>query len=60
MAPTLAQQTVANRKNTMRLKTACNNLEHLLPPVDNLADESAVSVVPKIRPRERLDRAAPC
>ena len=51
MAPTLAQQTVAKRKDTMWLKTACKDLERL---------ESAANVVPKIRPMERLDRAAPC
>ena len=28
--------------------------------MDNQADESAANVVPKIRTRERLDRAAPC
>ena len=28
--------------------------------MDNQADESAANVVPKIRPWERLDRAAPC
>ena len=54
------KMSVAHSKDTMRLKTACNDFERLLPPINNLADESAVSVVQKIRPRERLDRAAPC
>ena len=45
MPPNLAQLAAANRKNTMRLKAACTNLELLITPLDNFADESAMSAV---------------
>ena len=49
MAPTLAAAYAANAKAVMRLKTACSNLERLLPPPDNMeVNESTLSEAPTI------------
>ena len=60
MPPNLAQLAAANRKNTMRLKAACTNLELLITALDNLADESAMSAVSDLSARDRLASAALC
>jgi hypothetical protein len=52
MAPTVAAVTTANRKATLRLKIATNQLElHLLPQDDLEADETPVSEAPSTKPR---------
>ena len=61
MAPTLSAAYAANTKAVMRLKTACSNLECLLPPPDNMeVDESTLSEAPTIKPRSRLASMAHC
>ena len=61
MAPTVAAASSANDRAVMRLKTACYNLERLLPPPDNMeADETTASEIPTTRPRPRQSSIASC